>query len=91
MRTMTMTSSPLDVHHGEVGAGPHSQEHRGWTVVVAVTRDGARYCPEIFVQSPGNLSGTCIPHGGVYVTESAARDAGFGIGRRWVDCHGIGD
>jgi hypothetical protein len=90
MRTTTMTSSQLDVQ-GEVGVGPDSLEHRGWTVVVAVTRDGARYSPEIFVRSPGNLSGICIPHGGVYVTDSAARDAGFGIGRRWIDRHGIGD
>jgi hypothetical protein len=67
-----------------------SEEHRGWAVVVEVTRVEGRYYPEIFVRSPGNLSGTCIPHGGVYATEGAARDAGLGIGRRWIDCHGIG-
>jgi hypothetical protein len=85
-----VTSSQVDLQ-GDVAVGPDSKEHRGWTVVVAVTRDGARYCPEIFVRSPGNLSGTCIPHGGFYVTESAARDAGCRIGCRWIDRHGIGD
>ena len=39
----------------------------------------------------GDFSGTCIPHGGIYASEGAARDAGLGIGCRWIGCHGIGD
>ena len=68
----------------------HSEEHRGWTVIVGVRRVRERYYPEIFVRSPGTLSGTCIPRGGIYASEGAARDAGLGIGCRWIDCHGIG-
>jgi len=69
----------------------HSEEHRGWTVVVGVRRVRELYYPEIFVRSPGTLSGTCIPHGGVYASVAAARDAGSRIGCRWIDLHGIGD
>ena len=67
----------------------HTEEHRGWTIVVGVRPVGDRYSAEVFVRSPGNLSGTCIPHDGVYTTEAAAREAGLGIGCRWIDCHGV--
>src|SRR5262245_22626336 len=46
--------------------------------------------PRDFVRSPGTLSGTCIPHSGIYASECAVRDAGLGIGIRWIDRHGIG-
>ena len=90
MRASTTTSAPLDLQEA-LELFTHSEEHRGWTVIVGVRRVRERYYPEIFVRSPGALSGTCIPHGGVYASESAARDAGLGIGCRWIDCHGIGD
>jgi hypothetical protein len=91
---MEALMSGSTITSGQVQDAPdlftHSEEHRGWTVVVGVRRVRERYYPEIFVCSPGTLSGTCIPHGGVYATEGAARDAGLGIGCRWIDCHGIG-
>jgi hypothetical protein len=89
MKFSTMTSERLDLE-GMPVLLTHSEEHRGWMVSVDVKRVEERYYAEIFVRSPGNLGGMCIPHGGVYATEGAARNAGLGIGCRWVDCHGIG-
>jgi hypothetical protein len=89
MRASTITSGQLDLQDPP-DLFTHSKEHRGWTVVVGVRQVRERYYPEIFVRSPGMLSGTCIPHGGVYASNGAARDAGLGIGCRWIDCHGIG-
>ena len=83
-----MMSGRFDVHDA-TELFTHSDEHRGWTIVIDVRRFGDHYSPEIFVRSPGSLSGTCIPHGGLYATEGAARDGGVGIGCRWVDWHGV--
>jgi hypothetical protein len=90
MRASTIAFSQLDLEES-LELFTHNQEHRGWTVVVGVKRVRERYYTEIVVRSPGALSGTCIPHGGVYASESAARDAGLGIGCRWIDCHGLSD
>ena len=90
MRGSAIMPGPLDVQDTP-DLFPHSEEHRGWTVVVGVERVRELYYPEIFVRSPGTLSGTCIPHGGVYASVDGARDAGLRIGRRWIDLHGIGD
>ena len=90
MRASAITSGQLDVQDAPE-LSTYSEEHRGWTVVIGVRRVRERYFPEIFVRSPGTLSGTCIPHGGIYANEAAARDAGLRIGRRWIDCHGIAD
>ena len=89
MRVSSITAGQLDLQDAP-DLFTHSEEHRGWTVIVGVRRVRERYYPEIFVRSPGTLSGTCIPHGGIYASERAARDAGMGIGCRWIDCHGIG-
>jgi hypothetical protein len=90
MRVGTIMSGPVDVQDVPE-LFTHSEEHRGWTVVVGVKRVRELYYPEIFVRSPGTLSGTCIPHGGVYASVAAARDAGLRIGCRWIDLHGISD
>ena len=90
MRASTPTSGQLDAQDAPE-LFTHSEEHRGWTVVVAVRRVRERYYPEIFVRSPGTLSGTCIPHGAIYTSEAAARNAGLRIGCRWIDRHGIAD
>jgi hypothetical protein len=90
MRANTMTPAAFDVEEASA-LFADSEEHRGWTVVVAVRRAPDGYCPEIFVRSPGSVSGTCIPHGGRYVSEGQAREAGLAIGCRWIDCHGLED
>ena len=57
MKFSTITSERFDIQSMPVLL-THSEEHRGWMVIVDVKRVEERYYPEIFVRSPGNLSGT---------------------------------
>jgi hypothetical protein len=68
----------------------HSQEHKGWTILVSVSLDGPRlYRPEIGVREPGRTrqdqNPMPIPHTGIYPSEAEALEAGIRAGREWVD------